>query len=183
MFDYEFRLKLTNLDGSWVPGQGWRWLIFGDQESQPTNLLNFIGDPGDLPIGPWTRYQTSGGFHNGPTLGPVLDYWIPTGVGETLRWSGTSTVDLPNGELLWSTIAGTLGGAIPANFTPAFRHGGGCDPCDMDCDGDVDAFDIEPFLGILFGGDEPCLPCTGDADGDGDVDAFDIEPFLECLFP
>ena len=58
-----------------------------------------------------------------------------------------------------------------------------CEPCDMDCDGDVDAFDIEPFLGILFGGDEPCLPCTGDADGDGDVDAFDIEPFLECLFP
>ena len=57
-----------------------------------------------------------------------------------------------------------------------------CDPCDMNCDGQVDAFDIEPFLGLLFGGGVPCDACTGDADGDGSVDAFDIEPFLECLF-
>ena len=58
-----------------------------------------------------------------------------------------------------------------------------CDPCDMDCDGKVNALDIEPFLGILFDGDEPCAPCTGDANGDDNVDAFDIEPFLACLFP
>ena len=65
-----------------------------------------------------------------------------------------------------------------------------CDPCDMDCDGDIDAFDIEPFLALLF--DENLPPCcgtrgsppfTGDTDGDGDIDAFDIEPFLACLFP
>ena len=58
-----------------------------------------------------------------------------------------------------------------------------CDPCDMDCDGDVDAFDIEPFLALLFNGGVPCDTCTGDTDGDGDIDAFDIEPFLSCLFP
>ena len=65
-----------------------------------------------------------------------------------------------------------------------------CDVCDMDCDVDVDAFDIEPFLALLF--DENLPPCcgtrgtppfTGDTDGDGDIDAFDIEPFLSCLFP
>ena len=64
-----------------------------------------------------------------------------------------------------------------------------CDACDMDCSGDVDAFDIEPFLDLLFGGAEPCCGVrgdsgsTGDTDGDGDIDAFDIEPFLNCLFP
>ena len=61
--------------------------------------------------------------------------------------------------------------------------GGDCDPCDMNCDGEVNAFDIEPFLDLLFGPGEPCAPCTGDVNGDGKVDAFDIEPFLECLFP
>ena len=58
-----------------------------------------------------------------------------------------------------------------------------CDPCDMDCDGDINAFDIEPFLGLLFDPNaKPCDTCTGDADRNGTVDAFDIEPFLECLF-
>ena len=58
-----------------------------------------------------------------------------------------------------------------------------CNACDMNCDGDVDAFDIEPFLELLFGGGEPCQSCTGDVNGDGEIDAFDIEPFLNCLFP
>ena len=61
--------------------------------------------------------------------------------------------------------------------------GGQCEPCDMNCDGDINAFDIEPFLDLLFGGGTPCAPCTGDVNGDGNVDAFDIEPFLNCLFP
>ena len=60
----------------------------------------------------------------------------------------------------------------------------GCDrPCDMNCDGAINAFDIEPFLDLLFGGGDPCNTCTGDVNGDGNVDAFDIEPFLACLFP
>ena len=58
-----------------------------------------------------------------------------------------------------------------------------CDPCDMDCDGVVNAFDIEPFLDLLFGGGKPCDSCTGDVDGNGEINAFDIEPFLNCLFP
>ena len=58
-----------------------------------------------------------------------------------------------------------------------------CDPCDMNCDGDVSALDIEPFLDLLFGGANPCNTCTGDVNGDGSIDALDIEPFLNCLFP
>ena len=69
---------------------------------------------------------------------------------------------------------------LTINFTPS----GGCDPCDMDCDGQVNAFDIEPFLCLLFDANcMPCDTCTGDVDGNGVVDAFDIEPFLNCLFP
>ena len=58
----------------------------------------------------------------------------------------------------------------------------GCDPCDMNCDGRVDAVDIEPFIGLLFDGDPPCDTCTGDTNGDGRIDALDIEPFIDCLF-
>ena len=58
-----------------------------------------------------------------------------------------------------------------------------CDPCDMNCDGVVNAFDIEPFLDILFNNLRRCNFCTANTNGDGAIDAFDIEPFLECLFP
>ena len=58
-----------------------------------------------------------------------------------------------------------------------------CDPCDMNCDGDINALDIEPFLDLLFGGGDPCAACSGDVNGDGGINALDIEPFLECLFP
>ena len=62
--------------------------------------------------------------------------------------------------------------------------GAPCDPCDMDCDGIVNAFDIEPFLDLLFDPKAtPCDTCTGDVDGNGVINAFDIEPFLNCLFP
>ncbi len=59
--------------------------------------------------------------------------------------------------------------------------GGGCDPCDANCDGVVDAFDIEPFISLLVGPGTPCSSCAADTNGDGAVDAFDIEPFINCL--
>ena len=58
-----------------------------------------------------------------------------------------------------------------------------CDPCDMNCDGAVDASDIEFFIDNLFNGATPCNSCTGDVNGDGSVDAGDIEGFINCLFP
>jgi hypothetical protein len=61
------------------------------------------------------------------------------------------------------------------------ERAGGCDPCDCDCNGTVDAFDIEPFIDVLVNGPPGCSACAGDADGNGTVDAFDIEPFIECL--
>ena len=66
----------------------------------------------------------------------------------------------------------------------AYEFQGRCDPCDTNCDGDINALDIEPFLDLLFDPNAtPCNSCTGDVNGDGNVDALDIEPFLNCLFP
>ncbi len=56
-----------------------------------------------------------------------------------------------------------------------------CDACDANCDGAVDAFDVEPFIALLLGGAQPCSLCGGDINGDGAIDAFDIEPFVQCL--
>ena len=65
----------------------------------------------------------------------------------------------------------------------AYEFQGFCDPCDMNCDGTVDANDIEPFIDLLFNGATPCGSCTGDTNGDGSVNAGDIEGFINCLFP
>ena len=60
---------------------------------------------------------------------------------------------------------------------------------DLNCDGQIDAFDIEPFLVALFDpkgypGQYPdCDINLADINGDGSIDAFDIEPFIDLLFP
>ena len=61
-----------------------------------------------------------------------------------------------------------------------------CDSCDMNCDGVVDALDIEGFLQALFDPENfqpDCDPTLADINQDGAVNAFDIEPFIELLFP
>ncbi len=62
-------------------------------------------------------------------------------------------------------------------------------PGDLNCDGMLDAFDIEPFILALFDPDAydeaypHCDLMRADLNGDGSVNAFDIEPFLKLLFP
>ena len=60
-------------------------------------------------------------------------------------------------------------------------------PGDLDCDGDVDFDDIEPFVLALS---DPaayelaypgCPLPNADTDGDGDVDFDDINPFVALL--
>ena len=58
---------------------------------------------------------------------------------------------------------------------------------DVDCDGDVDFFDIDPFVLALSGetaylAQYPgCHWLNADCDGDSDVDFFDIDPFVTRL--
>lgn len=57
-----------------------------------------------------------------------------------------------------------------------------CDPCDTNCDGSVNAQDIQPFIEALSGNNPPmCSPCVFDMNGDGSINATDIQPFRECL--
>jgi hypothetical protein len=58
-----------------------------------------------------------------------------------------------------------------------------CDVGDVDADGDIDFFDIDPFVAVLS---DPAAAstvqrCASDADRDGDVDFFDIDPFVAML--
>ena len=73
--------------------------------------------------------------------------------------------------------------AVAAGYDYSLGLKSGCEPCDANCDGTVDAFDIGPFLDLLFNAGVPCNTCTGDTNADGNIDALDIEPFLNCLFP
>ena len=115
-FDYDFELTLTNNDGSWAPGQGYGWLIFGDAESACSPLRTFEIDESSLPVGPWDSVGQSLGYHNGPTFQNVLDCWTPISIGESLVWSGSDDADVDN--MLFSSIA-TCGGAPNIEFAAA----------------------------------------------------------------
>ncbi|MCG3128444.1 MAG: hypothetical protein CHACPFDD_03332 [Phycisphaerae bacterium] len=56
-----------------------------------------------------------------------------------------------------------------------------CVPCDTNCDGSVNGFDVEPFVDLLSGSRTPCSPCAGDVNGDGSVNGFDIDGFADAL--
>jgi hypothetical protein len=128
LFQYHFTLTLDNHDGSWVAGQQWDWIIFGEQGSvgQPSVFDTNGAASGGLswnplafsaPIGGMT---TSGGGHNGPTLAMidtsvVGQLWSPTAVGEAFGWSGTSLVDVGDQAMYWSALV-TGGGAQRVEF-------------------------------------------------------------------
>lgn len=57
-------------------------------------------------------------------------------------------------------------GGPPIVDMGAYAFQGLCDPRDMNCDGPVDASDVE-VTDILFNGATPCGACTGDTNGDG----------------
>ena len=83
----------------------------------------------------------------------------------------------------WIVFEATLAGGIDGAFLIQVF-----DPrADMNCDGIIDSFDIDPFVLALTDPDAyratfpDCDINNGDIDGDGDVDAFDIDPFVALL--
>ncbi|MEX2080040.1 MAG: hypothetical protein WEC33_00345 [Dehalococcoidia bacterium] len=140
MYSYDFTLTPN---AGWSAGMGWRWLIFGDEPCTActppgtgVSPLTGFAMTSAFPVGPWTQLSSSGGGHNGPTFSSVLDYWIPATSTETLTWSGTHSSNLQQGQMLWSTLAGTLGGATAANWDVADCTNCGV-TCYPDCDGDL----------------------------------------------
>ena len=177
LFEYTF---LCETDAGWAPGMGWHWFIFGDQQSAPSPMTN-VNMTSSFPVGPWTSLGSSGGFHNGPTFHFVLDPWIPTSGSETLVWSCTSTAELLQGQLLFSTLAGTLGGAVAPSFKVATQGCPSACPCACDFDtstgaGVCDLIDFTTFAGLFAIGD----PCACDLDtstGQGVCDLIDFTTF------
>ncbi len=125
LFDYQFNLILDNNDDTWEAGQGWGVIRFGNGEGEEAThrLTNFDGDDSDLPVGPFTTFIDAVGL-NGPGLDgqdqsmpSMAAVWIPTAIGESLFWSGTSDADLQQGELNFRTVRtvgrpGTTGVAV-----------------------------------------------------------------------
>jgi hypothetical protein len=112
LFNYDFVLENTNADGSWFPGHSANWITFGDSPVPGGSPLNsFAGNVPSLVGTPWANegFTFSSGGHNGPTLLDFDDFgngWIPGFVGDSVSWSGTATVHLGQGQLLWSNLIG-----------------------------------------------------------------------------
>jgi hypothetical protein len=104
-YQYNFLLTLDDHDNSWKPSQSFGWLVFGDGRFAST-LPDFKVDPKSLPVGPWASTSRTTGGHNGPNFAFVLNTWLPTSVGDSLQWSGTSSFDVAEGDLLFSTLFG-----------------------------------------------------------------------------
>jgi hypothetical protein len=129
-YRYNFELRLVDEDGTWRSGQQWDWIVFGDRPGSglpsgfcPTGLscptdafVNFSSSD------PTANLGFSGGGHQGPTIqygsSVLLPGWQPTQVGDTLTWSGESSIFLGSGQLFWSTLV-TGGGAQRVDFSVA----------------------------------------------------------------
>lgn len=121
-FRYEFRLSMDNATGTWLSIQGFGGIVFGDVENGVSPIDDFVLDPTSVPAGPWTGLGGSSGFHNGPTLAPIIDFqsldaviWTPSTLGDFLTWAGTSSVNTC--DLTFSTLY-TSNLADPAEFQP-----------------------------------------------------------------
>jgi hypothetical protein len=137
-----------------------------------------------------------GGFRyirGGPPLG--ITRWDGAAwseLGQGIRWNpifpigvyGLAEFDDGTGPALYACGIFDEAGEIGVNNLTKW----GCARGDLNCDGVMNAFDIEPFLLALFNPEEyaiqfpDCDINLADINGDGSIDAFDIEPFLELLF-
>ncbi len=167
LYLYTFTLTLDNNDNSWTPGYGIGWIVFADVPSGASPLSDFIGDPGSLPIGPWTGYSTTGGGHNGPNLSPVVVqqppydplYWVPNAVGDSLTWRGESATLVTPDQMQWSCLF-TTGGAAPVNFAAITNICGPQGACCLPTGCRVTSAENCTAAGGSYGGDNSqCSSC------------------------
>ncbi|MCG3128557.1 MAG: hypothetical protein CHACPFDD_03446 [Phycisphaerae bacterium] len=138
---------------------------------------------------------------------PVLDHAIGFDAnfsqGTTIDWSTLAPNQGYHGALnnttfrteLWrftpggpSVFVGNIGGINGGTGLPEYETGDvavepavACIPCDTNCDGSINGFDIDPLVDLLTGGGTPCSPCAGDVNGDGSVNGFDVDGFVAAL--
>ena len=89
----------------------------------------------------------------------------------------------------WATVGGMSGPEVASERVYLMTFRGDITSGDTNCDGEVNAADIEPFITALFdpagysAGSPGCNIFAADLNGDGAIDALDIEHFLNLLFP
>jgi hypothetical protein len=97
------------------------------------------------------------------------------------------TVTVTNGTM--GVHSGLAGGNIQSGINGMQLIRNSDHRGDMNCNGIIDFFDIDPFLLELFtpaayaSAYPQCDPSNADLSLDGTVDFFDIDPFLDVLFP
>jgi cysteine-rich repeat protein len=183
LYGYDFTLELDDNDASWAAAQGFGWVVFGDCSPSCTSPLT--GFAGTSVESPWVAFATTTGVHNGPTLSPTGSFWVPAAVGETRSWSGTSTANLTQGNLLWSNLLSQNGSAM-ANLVVATRLAPDCgngivDPGETCDDGNIRKNDCCGADCIWEGTDVSCDDgdvCTVDdlCDGAGTCISGDVDP-------
>jgi hypothetical protein len=107
------------------------------------------------------------------------DMWT---TGGSLELSGTiGQPDTDGNVTMTGSTLSLTGGFWALPTTPQYQVG------DVNCDGTVNAFDIDPFVLALTDPENYTAAYPGcdidnaDCNGDGVVNAFDIDPFVLCL--
>lgn len=124
VYGYDFTLTLDNHDSSWIAGQQWDWIVFGDSLGWTWTTSSFAA--------PISKIAISSGDHSGPLLalstnGVLFPGWEPLALGEALSWSGTSTMNVADGALTWSSMRNSSG-ASRATYEVALRENTGTVP-------------------------------------------------------
>lgn len=107
-YQYDFTMTVDNNDGSFVAGQEFDWFIIGDTKNGiglfPEQSAFFTSIPAGF------ISDQSSGAHNGPTLGFgstfILPGWAPA-LGDSLEFTGVSSLLVSDGDLFWSHIQGS----------------------------------------------------------------------------
>jgi hypothetical protein len=159
----------------------WRWYS-NDQGSSP-NADTFRVDISNNGGSTWTNAETVGPA--GPQTGGGWWYYqfditdkVPMSAQIRLRFIAE---DAGSGSIIEAALDDFA--IVVYDCNPPFTVG------DMDCDGDVDFDDINPFVLALtdpltYQAQYPnCNYLNGDCDGDGDVDFDDINAFVALLNP
>jgi hypothetical protein len=180
---------LQNPNGLGATDEG----IFGYADFNPVLLLgdldsdNVVDDPNINPADFYTVPDDplTVGITPGSGGGDAFDIaWaIDPATGQLAHLTGFDFIRITNGE---NYVAGVFGELSPeiggvADVGPAALIG------DLNCDGRIDNFDINPFVLALTNPTAyqtlypNCQRENGDVNGDGVVDNFDINPFVALL--
>ncbi len=148
----------------------------------------------------WTPYDSPAGGRALAALSP--DSILNLGSGTVGYWDGadwgttgplpSSMISLAGADVFGPCAAWVAGrqfeGSVQSTFTARLNPTGpSMIPGDLNCDGSVDAFDIDAFVLAVTDAEgyaehyPACSIEAADVNGDGAVDAFDIDPFVALL--